>query len=206
MGSLESSAWSGHQFIDPNEIESRFSVEDGMAFMDSVFDEPSEESQIKMRRVKEVLENLPPREADFIDLYYFKQIKQTDIARLFGVSQPTVCYRLQRATARIQFLLNLPYVESDKMEQDLAGFLSDPLDVQIMVLMWRTTCQSEVAKRLGVSQGLVRHRFIRSLKRMKGNSKLVIYVSLFDSIQDNLNILREVQRPAGERNITHYVA
>lgn len=200
------STWSGHQMLDPNEIETRFSMEDSMSFMDSIFEEPTEEAQRKVQRVREVLEDLPPREADFVDLYFFRQLKQTDIARIFGVSQPTVCYRLQRATARIQFLLGLPDIEVPQLEQDLVGFLSDPLDVQIMVLMWKTTCQSEVAKRLGVSQGLVRHRFIRSLKRMQENPKLSLYVSLFDRIQENLNILREVQRPVGEHLVTHYLA
>jgi len=174
--------------------------------MDSIFEEPTDEAQEKVKRVRDVLEDLPPREADFVDLYFFRQLKQTDIARIFGVSQPTVCYRLQRATARIQFLLGLPHIEVFQLEQDLVGFLSDPLDVQIMVLMWKTTCQSEVAKRLGVSQGLVRHRFIRSLRRMHDNPKLAQYVALFDRIQENLNILREVQRPVGERLVTHYLA
>ena len=200
------SAWSGHQMLDPNEIETRFSLEDSMAFVDSIFEEPTEEAQEKVKRVRDVMEDLPPREADFVDLYFFRQLKQTDIARIFGVSQPTVCYRLQRATARIQFLLGLPVIEVSQLEQDLVGFLSDPLDVQIMVLMWKTTCQSEVAKRLGVSQGLVRHRFIRSLKRMQENPNLTQYVALFDRIQENLNILREVQRPVGEHLVTHYLA
>jgi len=206
MNSGGNSAWSGHQMLDPNEIETRFCLEDGMSFMDSIFEEPTDEAQEKVKRVRDVLEDLPPREADFVDLYFFRQLKQTDIARIFGVSQPTVCYRLQRATARIQFLLGLPHIEVFQLEQDLVGFLSDPLDVQIMVLMWKTTCQSEVAKRLGVSQGLVRHRFIRSLRRMHDNPKLAQYVALFDRIQENLNILREVQRPVGERLVTHYLA
>ena len=84
------------------------------------------------------------------------------------------------------------------MVQDMAGYLADPLDVQIMVLMWETTCQSEVAKRLSVSQGLVRHRFLRSLSRMRSNARFARYVALFDYISANLNILREVQRPSGE--------
>lgn len=192
--------------LDPSEIEGRFSVEDSMAYLDSIFEQPSEEAQEKVARVREVLQDLPPREADFIDLYFFRKLKQTDIARIFGVSQPTVCYRLQRATARIQFLLSLPSIEIAKLEGDLAEFLTDPLDVRIMVLMWRTTCQSEVAKRLGVSQGLVRHRFIRSLKRMTGIPYLSRYVDLFTQIQNNLNILREVQRPVGEHLVTHYLA
>ncbi len=194
-------AWSGHHMIDPSELESRFSVEDGMAYMASIFTEPSEETQAKLDLVVEIMENLPPREADFIDLYFFRRLKQTDIAAIFNVSQPTVCYRLQRATARIQFLLKMPVVERDELWNAMSRLLDDPLDANIMILMWETTCQSEVAKRLGVSQGLVRHRFIRSVNRMRGREEFEKYVELFDFISANLNILREVQRPSWDARV-----
>ena len=124
---------------------------------------------------------------------------------IFNVSQPTVCYRLQRATARIQFILQLPRIEVLMLKADLQGFLSDPLDVEIMLYMYKTTCQSEVAKRLGVSQGLVRHRFIRTIKRMGDNERMCFYAHLFQNIAENLNILREVQRVPNGDQITHYV-
>ena len=160
------SSTSGHYTVDPAEMESRFSEGSGLGYLDSILIEPTEDDQEQIDHVRAVLDQLPPREADFVDLYYFKRLRQTDIAAIFGVSQPTVCYRLARAADRIRFLINLPRVEKEDMEKDLAGFLSDPLDVQIMIQMWVTTCQSEVAKRLGVSQGLVRHRFLRALTQM----------------------------------------
>lgn len=199
------SSWSSHHMIDPMEIENRFAVEDGMAFMDSIFEEPNEETLIQVDRVKVILEALPPREADFVELYYFKKLNQTSIAALFGVSQPTVCYRLQRAVARIQYLLQRPQVTKPAMVKDLTTLLRDPLDVRILVLMWETTCQSEVAKQLNVSQGLVRHRFIRSVGRMRDSARHAQYVTLFDHISRNLNILREVQRPAWDTRITHHI-
>ena len=201
--------WSGHHMIDPFEIETRFAVEDSMAYLDSIFEELTEESQAQINQVKELMNNLPTREADFIDLYFFRKLKQTDIANLFGVSQPTVCYRLRRATDRIQFLLQIPQVDVEQLEKDLRGFLADPLDIQIMLLMKDTTCQSEVGKRLGVSQGKVRHRFQRSVKRMRvladcdSESPWGLYVRFFEFIESNLNILREVQRPAWDSQATH---
>jgi DNA-directed RNA polymerase specialized sigma24 family protein len=160
--------WSGHKVVDPVELERRFANEDGLSFMDAVFyDEISEEGQERLVRVQGTLEFLPPTEADFVDLYYFKHLKQTDIATIFGVSQPTVCYRLQRAALRIQFLLALPSLEADELETAMVEFLDDPLDAEIMLLMHRTTCQSEVGKQLGVTQGFVRHRFIRSIRKMR---------------------------------------
>jgi len=188
--------WGGHKLIESSELESRFSVEDGMAFMDAVVSEGlTEEGTHQIERVRSVMDQLPPREADFIDLYYFRSIKQTDIAAIFGVSQPTVCYRLQRAAARIHFLLSLPDLSPEDVERDVTPFLDDPIDVKIMLLMQQTTCQSEVAKQLNVSQGFVRHRFIRSLSKLKGQDGLEPHVLLFDLISRNLNILREVQRP-----------
>lgn len=198
-------SWSGHHTVDPSEMESRFSEEDGLSFMDSVFSEPTEEDLVQIDLIRDILDQLPPREADFIELYYFKKLRQTDIASIFGVSQPTVCYRLARAANRIRFLMHLPTVEKSQLAKDLTGFLSDPLDVQIMVLMWDTTCQSEVAKRLNVSQGLVRHRFLRSLSRMRDVLRFSNYVALFDYISANLNILREVQRPSWSDRVTHCI-
>ena len=183
--------WVGYYTSDPLDIENRFSTDDAFIFPSATM---SEENIKKLDKIKRVIDSLPPREADFVELYYFSQLKQTDIAVIFGVSQPTVCYRLQRATARIQFQLSLPEVERSRLDKDLEGFLADPLDVNIMKLMYETTCQSEVASKLGVSQGLVRHRFIRSIKRMGDNPKMSIYAEIFTLISKNLNILREVQR------------
>lgn len=196
----------GHYTVEPHEMESRFSEESGFNFLDAFLSDPTEDDQTQIEHVRAVLEKLPAREADFVELYYFKHLKQTDIAAIFGVSQPTVCYRLARAADRIRFLLNAPTVDKSRMENDLTGFLPDPLDVQIMVRMSATTCQSEVAKSLNVSQGLVRHRFLRSLGKMRMNPKLIQYVVLFDYISANLNILREVQRPAWGAPITRLVA
>jgi len=197
--------WAGHQMVDPTEIETRFSNEDSMSAMDSIFTEPSAEDLKLIDRVREIMERLPAREADFVDLYYFRHLRQTDIASIFTVSQPTVCYRLQRATARIQFILSLPDITERELHDAMSGFLPDPLDVEIMVLMFKTTCQSEVAKQLDVSQGLVRHRFIRSIKRMAASEAMQKYAALFRTISENLNILREVQRNPTPDQVNHTV-
>lgn len=198
--------WSGHKILDPTELEARYAVEDGMAFLDTlVSEELSEEGTAQLERVRSVLDQLPPREADFIDLYYFRSIKQTDIAQIFGVSQPTVCYRLQRAADRVRFLLSLPKYDAKEIEAQVSPILSDPVDVRIMVLMHETTCQSEVAKRLDVSQGFVRHRFIRSIEKLRKTGQHESLVHLFDLIAGNLNILREVQRTSWGTKVAHVV-
>jgi len=181
----------GSASLDPDSI---FSNEDSLSYFGSVFTEPDEDDVKMMEKVRTMLDLLPPVEADFVEMYFFKHIKQTDIASIFGVSQPTVCYRLYRAIDRIKFLLILPKVDVDQMRADLSKFMSDPMDIDIMMFMYETTCQSESAKRLKVSQGLVRHRFIRSIKRMHQIESMHAYADIFSMIAANLNIMREVRR------------
>jgi predicted transcriptional regulator len=192
--------------VDPSELESRYSTDDNLEFLEQILsEEPSEESQRNLERVREILSGLPPREADFVELYYFSHKTQTDIAEIFKVSQPTVCYRLQRATKRIRFVLSLPDVTAEEMKSVLSGFLSDPEDVHIMLLMFETTCQSAVARRLGVTQGKVRHRFMRSTKRMLDDPEMEKYAQIFKAISDNLNMLREVNRPEWDQRVRYVV-
>jgi len=189
--------WSGHKLIDSHELESRFSNEDGFSELGiSISEEMDEETLEKVDRIKDSLDKLPPREADFIELYFFKRMRQTDIAALFCVTQPTVCYRLQRAADRLKYLLALPDISSEDLREILQGKFKDPIDVEIMVLMHETTCQSEVAKELNVSQGLIRHRFLRSIKALRSYPELEEILKMFEILSDNLNILREVQRPS----------
>lgn len=182
--------------FDPDSV---FSNEDSLSFFGTIFTEPDEDDLKMMSKVRGMLDLLPPVEADFVELYFFRHVKQTDIASIFGVSQPTVCYRLYRAIDRIKFLLILPKVDVEQMREDFSKFMSDPMDVDIMMHMYETTCQSETAKRLKVSQGLVRHRFIRSIKRMQQadeskHEAMHSYAEIFTMISSNLNIMREVRR------------
>ncbi|NBR01103.1 MAG: sigma-70 family RNA polymerase sigma factor [Actinobacteria bacterium] len=201
------SDWSGgYRIMSPQDIESKFSVDDGLSYLDFSLDEHMpEESEERLSKVRNILERIPPREADFVELYYFKQKRQTDIAAIFGVSQPTVCYRLQRAAERIRFLLRLPAFDEPTAKPIIQSVLQDPIDVEIMLRMYHTTCQSEVAKVMGVSQGFVRHRFIRSTHRIRSAGHIEL-ADLFDLVGANLNILREVQRPFLDAAITRIIS
>lgn len=197
-----SSVWADCRSVDPSELESRVSVSDNMEFLEQILsEEPTEESSRNLERVREIMTGLPLREADFVELYFFIHKTQTDIAEIFRVSQPTVCYRLQRATARIRFVLGLPDISEDVMEAALRGFLGDEEDVEIMMRMYDTTCQSAVAKAMEITQGKVRHRFMRSTKRMVENPQMQQYAKIFQAIAENLNILREVDRPKWDEKV-----
>jgi hypothetical protein len=69
-----------------------------------------------------------------------------------------------------------------------------------LVGMWQTTCQSEVATKLQLTQGRVRHRFFKAVEALKNvadkNEKYRTYEKIFSSISSkNFNILRSVSLP-----------
>jgi DNA-directed RNA polymerase specialized sigma24 family protein len=112
------------------------------------------------------LNRIPDREADLITLYYKDKMKQEQIARLFGITQAAVSYRLHRGIKRIQFLRTIPELNTDEFELELGPKFNDQ-DREILWRMYKTTCQSEIAKQMGLTQGRVRHRFFRALGRIK---------------------------------------
>jgi DNA-directed RNA polymerase specialized sigma24 family protein len=219
--------------IDPNDF-SRFVSYDPRfddAFFDSEDDTLTEDEVSELEQemlqlldsanyessIEPLLERIPAREADIIELYFLHRKRQADIATIFGITQAAVSYRLGRGIMRIKFLLDLPTVTREQMLQDLSEAFpgqqalpseleEDPeadinVDVKILVNMWETTCQSEVAKTLGLTQGRVRHRFFKAVDRLRElageNAKLEPYADIFVKIssQKKFNILREVKLP-----------
>lgn len=199
--------------VDPLEINARMSddraMEEMERFISGLLPEGVDETDTDVtRRLQEAIDTLPEREADFVDLYYFRHKTQTEIAYLFRVSQPTVCYRLQRATKRIRFLMSLPTMGMellDDMSRDLRKILQDPdEDVVIMTSMYQTSCQSVVAQKLGVSQGKIRHRLMRSIRTLERHKDEPVYgkyYEIFTLLASQPNIRREVQRPSSSSKI-----
>lgn len=203
---MMSSYWCSHIVLDPSDIERMFSTEDGIDSFPSTTEELSDESKVELSQVQEVLDQIPAREADFIELYFFHRVRQTTIAELFNISQPTVCYRLQRAAERLRYLIDMPTYDRWLLEQDLRGVLTDEKDIQIMLGMIRTTCQSEVAQELGVTQGFVRHRYFRTIDRLKQMRGMERYVEVFEHVASNLNILKETHRSKWSDPVVYVVA
>ncbi len=74
------------------------------------------------------------------------------------------------------------------------------VDVEILVGMWMTTCQSEVASKLGLTQGRVRHRFFKAVQTLEDmariQDKYLPYQQIFSAVASKkFNILREVKLP-----------
>lgn len=149
------------QSLDPAEMATRFSTED---VIEPIHGQDEEWKTPRLDKIRSVIEHLPPRERDLIQLYYFTDKKQTDIADIFGITQAAVSYRLKRALDRIKFLVELPEMTQEEVESLLVEIMPTELDAKIFAEMYLTTCQSEVALRLEETQGRVRHRFIKSLR------------------------------------------
>jgi DNA-directed RNA polymerase specialized sigma24 family protein len=194
--------------LDPSELSNRFAAPDSS---DDVEDQEREDDAHDEEvanflvgadyesRIAPLLNRIPQREADLIYLYYIQKKRQADIAEIFGVTQAAISYRLDRGLQRIKFLLSIPQATEDDLREDLAEIF-DQIDVDILVGMWQTTCQSEVASRLGLTQGRVRHRFFKSVEILKkeaeNNEKYEPYHRIFSAISSKkFNILREVKLP-----------
>lgn len=190
--------------VDPSELANRFATND------DPYEEPEKEPEedsveaILARGnyeelIAPLLERIPEREADLIYLYYIQKKRQADIAEIFGVTQAAISYRLARGLKRIEFLLSIPPVTEEDLRRDLPQVFKE-IDVDILIGMWQTTCQSEVAKCLGLTQGRVRHRFFKAVKTLKEVAKEVPqfapYERVFSAISSkHFNILREVKLP-----------
>jgi DNA-directed RNA polymerase specialized sigma24 family protein len=146
-----------------------------------------------------LLDRIPKREADLIYLYFIQRKKQAEIAQIFEVTQAAISYRLDRGIQRIRFLTRIPQVTEEEIRRDLTPVF-DEIDVNILVGMWETTCQSEVAKKLDLTQGRVRHRFfnaVEALKQLAEEDEVYSpYEKVFTAISSkHFNILREVRLP-----------
>lgn len=189
--------------LDPSHLSNRFQAPDPYVEED---EDDSETLETLLAagsryedRIAPLLDRIPQREADLIYLYFVEKKRQADIAVIFNVTQAAISYRLDRGLQRIKFLLSIPQIQEDDLRYDLAAIFK-PIDIDILVGMWKTTCQSEVASQLNLTQGRVRHRFFKAVKTLKlaaeKDDVYLRYHQVFSAIAGKkFNILREVKLP-----------
>ena len=117
---------------------------------------------ITMHEAKDIA-RLPLMEQDILHLHMVLRKSQTEIAKILGASQPTVNYRYKRARERLEFMEQIPPVTSEEIKEVLTSLGARDVDIEAMVLYVETSSQSEVARRMGTSQGAVRHWILRAL-------------------------------------------
>ncbi len=201
------------QSFDPHNIETRISSEKSLWYHID-FRGPVDEGQ--KDRILSLLSRIPPIEADYIHLYFMCGKRQDDIAAIFQRTQADVSYRLSKGVKRLKFLLTLP----DAVDEDLIRLKLSPilcngrdkdrichngvmvdLDLEILVGMYKTTCQSFVARTHEITQGKVRHRFFRSMERIRCSAQHEVdpdvrrILETFEKMSRHVNILRDISYP-----------
>lgn len=196
--------------VDSSEFEARFSSDRAIKYSEIL------SSDISFKEIEEVfLDRLPKRELDLINLYRRAGKNQKDIAKIFGVTQGAISSRLKRAHQRLQFLRDLPKITEEEIDQGLAPYF-DPLEMEIIKAMVRTTCQSETAKIVNtrfsivdekkrMTQVKVRHRFEKCISKLeelsKSKSELRKFHDLLVFIRKNPYMLHEVKLPHFDRGV-----
>src|SRR5512138_3122439 len=114
---------------DPQDISSRFDSShrlgaSGESDLEEILNDelsPSAEDDISsvceesgFKAIEQHLDRIPSREADLITLYYKDNMKQEKIAKIFGITQAAVSYRLHRGIKRVQFLRTIPILNFDE--------------------------------------------------------------------------------------------
>ena len=178
------------QPIDPAELASRFSTED---VLNPIHGCEDDWKTPRLNKIRDVLNRLPDRETDLIKLYFFRDKKQTDIAEIFGITQAAVSYRIKRALSRIRFLVDMPNLDKFDVYEILIDIMPEKLDAEIFREMYESTCQSEVAERLDITQGRVRHRFIKNLAHL-GNEVVNVFESWIKTLDPETFEYQEVRQ------------
>ena len=115
-------------------------------------------------RPEKFLELLPELEAEIFYLIYFKKKHQKDIAKLLGLSQPTVSYRYRRTLAKLNYLMTLTSL-SVATEIERIPFLK-PHEKAILVDLFFFTNQEMVGKKHHVRQSSVKWIFVKTRRRL----------------------------------------
>ena len=196
--------------MEPSELEARFGGDSGLVYDPDAaedqaildMEEELREQEIRklfveqLDQVSDLVKYLDPIERDYIHMYFELNKDQNDIAKIFGITQGAVSYRCKTAVERLKFLTILPRLSKERLIRDLNKVMSDPIHVDILVLMYETSSQSGVARKLGFSQGQIRYRLLRSLEIIEAYSKndpvFNVYLKAFNLIRKNPNIVRNM--------------
>jgi len=187
--------------MDSFELEGRFSNENKIKYMEDVF-------PYTFKDLEPYLDMLPKKEYDLLILYYVLKKEQKEIAKILRLTQGGVSHRISRAKARLKFLVNVPKFTQDELFRELSDIFEE-LDLVILWGLYETTCQSEVAKRVKMTQSRIRHRFMKNLEileKVKDNGAYKKYFDAFKLIsKNNFNILREIKLPKWAAKSLSYI-
>jgi hypothetical protein len=155
-------------------------------------------------RVRALLDRVPPVERDVVELYYWGNKKQDVIGRMLGLSQQAVSHRLHSAYRRIIFMLQQQEVAPRQMHADLSLLIPNAFTVRVLCDFAVTSSQTVTAQRLGVPQQRICWHLNAGLRVLKEANDLdaVFYVTYFEDLRRNRNILREVLAGRRKKQVT----
>jgi DNA-binding MarR family transcriptional regulator len=188
--------------IDAAELEGRFSNENKLQYIDSSF-------SYTFKDLEPYLELLPKKEYDLIFMYYVLKKEQKEIAKILRLTQGGVSHRISRAKKRLRYLVKVPKFTQEELFEDLDS-LFEELDLIILWGLYETTCQSEVAKKVGLTQSRIRHRFMKNLETLEKVNDVETYKKYYEAFHlisnNNFNILREICLPKWASKNQDYLA
>ena len=187
--------------IDSSELEGRFSNENKLQYFESSF-------PYTFKDLEPFLELLPKKEYDLIIMYYVLKKEQKEIAKILRLTQGGVSHRISRAKARLRFLVRVPKFTKEELFEELKD-LFEEIDLIILWGLYETTCQSEVAKMVDMTQSRIRHRFMKNLDVLGEAKNVEVYVKYYEAFSliknNNFNILREIKLPKWENKNKSYL-
>lgn len=113
----------------------------------------------------EFLKYLPDIEAEIFWLITVKKKHQKDIAKLLGLSQPTVSYRYRRVITKLRYLMTLKAIPLKKLIGELE-FLSER-DKDVLYDLFYLLNQEKVGEKHNVRQSSVKWVFMKTLKKLE---------------------------------------
>jgi len=139
-----------------------------------------------------LLDILPSIERDIFMMYYLWGFSQSEISSFLGLSQPTICYRLQKGLERLKFRCHLPIFQDEELKTKLLEKVESE-NAEIAFWFVKTTSQSTVAQKFGYSQGFVRYRIYKMIGEFgEGGEGYLAF--LLEYVSKNLNVSKDLAR------------
>lgn len=113
---------------------------------------------------QQYLKYLPELEQEIFYLVFTKAKNQKDIAKLLGLSQPTISYRYRRVIAKLAYIMILVAVDAEGLVNSLP-FLKDQ-EKNILIDLLFYTHQEMVGRKWGVRQSTVKWVFVKTRRKL----------------------------------------
>ena len=140
-------------------------------------------------RFARILDRLPPKQADLIELTR-RNVSQAGMAAFFGCTQPAISVALARAIKAVRVLLSLPDISEESIVRDLTPHFPPDI-VELLRAYFRTGNCVWTAHAVGcqgtdaVAGSAMRRKVIRAVRLLHDIPEARDYVAFFGYALDN---------------------